>query len=106
MTPGAHRQRVDGLDDQRIARGEVIAVPGQEANTGSVSARQQAESVVLDLVNHPALDGADKASEGRQGSMKPGGRTRNMVLTRFQRHTVRLVPATLVVLVQVVVFGL
>jgi hypothetical protein len=26
---GAHWQRLDGLNDQRIARGEIVAVPSQ-----------------------------------------------------------------------------
>jgi hypothetical protein len=38
MTQEPHRQRLNRLDDQRIARGEIVAVPGQEANAGSVSA--------------------------------------------------------------------
>jgi hypothetical protein len=36
--------------DQRIARGEIVAVPGQEANANSVSARHQPEAIVLDLM--------------------------------------------------------
>jgi hypothetical protein len=69
---GAHRQRRHGLDDQRIARGEVGAVPGQETNAGSATAGEQPEPVMLDLVE-PVRSGRRAISQGGKAELDEAG---------------------------------
>jgi hypothetical protein len=46
-----HLERVDGFDDERIARRPVVAVAGEQANTNRIAPRHQAIAVMLDLVD-------------------------------------------------------
>jgi len=48
---GSHRQLGDGCRGEREAIGEVIAPAGVEGNAGGVALGENAEAVVLDLVN-------------------------------------------------------
>jgi len=52
------------------ACGEVVAIAGDEPDTAGISPRDDAEAVVLDLMN-PARSGGALAGDGRQGSTKP-----------------------------------
>jgi hypothetical protein len=48
---GPHLEPVYRLDDDGKARRPVVAVPGEQASAGGVSARHQPVAIVLDLVN-------------------------------------------------------
>jgi hypothetical protein len=48
---GAHLEPVDRLNDRRVSRRPVVAVPGQKADADRVSAGRQPIAVVLDLVD-------------------------------------------------------
>lgn len=61
------------FNDERIARGPVVTVAGDQTNADRVSAGHQPIAVVLDLVNPTGPRRRSLGGGGRQGSMKPGG---------------------------------
>jgi len=73
---GARAQPGERLDDEREALGEVIVRPAVELYPRAVLARDDAKSVVLDLVQ-PQLAGRRlRGWVGRQRAMKPAGKAR------------------------------
>jgi hypothetical protein len=99
---GPHRLRRHSRGDQRIARGEIVAVPGQEANTGRASAHQQPEPIVLNFMD-PVWPGRWTIGQGGKAWFNKTGRGDTQHGGYDWRHTVLVVPATFVFEVQVVV---
>ena len=71
---GARAQPSQRLDDQGEAVGQVVARTAVEPHAVAVLARDDAEAVVLDLVQPRVAGGRLRALVGRQGAMKPSGR--------------------------------
>ena len=90
---GACRQRRDCRDDLREAVREVIAFPGEQPHAAVSTARYDAESVVLDLVNPASPCGRllgrtgktlDECSRVRQRMLTQHGRLINQYSARVQ----------------------
>ena len=69
----SHRQARDRVDDLREACREIVAIAGEQAHAFGVAARNDAETVVLDLVN-PACPFRRLLGWSRQAG-KYGGRS-------------------------------
>jgi hypothetical protein len=87
---GLDRQACDGIDDAREAVGEVVAIAREQTHALAIAPRQDAEAVVLDLMNPPGaggrlLGGFGKA--GRDGGpvSREGGTTHGLVAGSLSR---------------------
>ena len=65
----ARLEPVHGLEDQRIPRRPVVAVPGQQADADRIAARHQPIAVVLNLM-HPAQALSGVARQARAGKAR------------------------------------
>ena len=80
----ARRQTCDCRGDQGKAIGKIVAIAGEKSDAGAVSARHDAEAVMLDFVNPvwPSRRLIDTTGQARLDEV--GSRAR----TQTQRHAV------------------
>ena len=69
----SHRQARDRVGDLREARREIVTIAGEQPHAFGVPPRNDAEAVVLDLVNPARPAGGSFAGRGRHGSSGRGG---------------------------------
>ena len=74
-------QRCDRCGDERKARREIVALPRDQPNTGTIAPGMMRMPSCFISCSHPSPEGGRSAGDGRQGRILPSGRrlrTRNM----------------------------
>ena len=85
---GMDGQSLDRGGDEWETVGEVVAVPAEQADAAPAPVREDAEAVVLDLVN-PARARRRLAGRSRQAWFEPGSDWRRLALAWFTVFAIR-----------------